>query len=191
MPLTCDEDADQLPRLPLVSGRRNRWTIAMRAPTRAAAVAAVPALFQRWHGIMGGNIGEPEVLDQVPPSDTLPTPPALDVRQPIQLVGVEFDYQGPSSMRWPTLVQRRRERVDPLCPVNPVDAMVVGISTRDLPPLEGDDLVKSPREANEDPFGIDLPDVVDHLVPSAPSLAALGLLGAAAFAFLFWLSARR
>lgn len=152
MPLSCDAPA-LTERLPLFPGKRQVWVIAVRAATRADAVASLDELFERWHGLFPGPIGAPGAFSQLPRIDGGPERPALAVREPTQLLGVTFDYRGTAdSMRWPTLVQRRRERVDPLCPVDPVDAMPIRIQTNaaDLPDAQGDETVGPPEGARDD-----------------------------------------
>jgi hypothetical protein len=144
MPLVCEPhiaEAD-LPRLPLFPGQSQHWSLALRQ-TGPDVEARVIQILRTWLPLFGGPVSEPRIagtedlpgaVDRLPPLAGV-EPPAIEVRDPATLISVRFDYLGPAtSMRWPTFVQRRRERVDPLCPMRIVDATPVAVG-RALPLL--------------------------------------------------------
>lgn len=183
MPFKCESTVspEELPRLPLFPGQRQRWLLTLRMRdnvTQPELESAVRSLFQLWLPLFPGDIGEPELVDaENGPTSTLAAPPSLGLRAPQQTVAVEFDYLGPSTeMRWPTLVQRRRERIDPLCPMSPVDVMPIGVAEPERE-ADGDDLLHGAPPVNEDPLDLGLGpiDTAKFKLNLGIGLAAIGL----------------
>lgn len=187
MALKCEPaiPAEQLPRLPLPIGRQ-RWVLDIRAredATESEVLRAVRNVMQAWLPLFEGRPGEPTLFD---PEDAegeppLAEPPPLTVRAPVRRVGVEFDWHGPGSdMRWPTFAQRRRQRIDPLCPIQNVDAMPVLVLSGGE--LADDEPLETPPDHFTDPLDLGLgpvdPDAIRRALRVTFGSAALigGLL---------------
>lgn len=188
MALKCEPaiPADQLPRLPLPVGRQ-RWLIWLRARTDATdaeVLRAVRNVMQAWLPLFEGRPGEPTLFDpkEAEGEAEQATPPALTVREPSRVVGVEFDWEGPGEdMRWPTFAQRRRERIDPLCPIAHPDAMPIAVlATSEL--SNDDEPLETPPDHFTDPLDLGLgpvdPDAIRRALRVTFGSAALigGLL---------------
>lgn len=161
MPLKCEStlSPDELPRMPLFPGKRQKWLIVLRARpdiTEDEREEMVRGLFQRWLPLFPGPIGEPEVLDlDDTPASSIVQPPKLGFRGPSDTVGVAFDYMGTETeMRWPTFVARRRERIEALCPMAPTDSMPIAVVEPE-DDAEGDEALEPrPNPNAPDPFDL-------------------------------------
>lgn len=149
---------EALPRMPLFPGKRQRWLMAQRTVSASEEErdAALRAVFQLWTEIIPGPISAPEVVDASEgPTSSLAQPPALGFREPSRRVAVEFDYNGSATeMRWPTHVKRRRARVDPLCPMAPIDTMPIAVEVPEGA-VEGDEVLPPLTDQTApDPFAV-------------------------------------
>lgn len=196
MALTCNPEIE-LPQLPLFPGKRQHWSLATKLGT---SPEAVKQLFQRWLPLFPGPISEPLVLGQddlpgavgrLPPVAGVEPPQGLEVRGTADLVSVRFDYLGTAnSMRWPTFVNRRRDRIDPLCPLREVDATPVAIG-------QGGVLLRAPQLEPLPPFGEDPLDLgVGPIRPPtleqlSNALLGLGLVAAAGVGAYVFFKLRR
>lgn len=164
--LTCPVDAEAFRSqntIQLHPGKLNRWAMSVRVrPDAATAEVAeyVRRLFQEWAELFPGDI-ELRRVAVATPDEGLEALAGLRaphrMRQPQRAVLVEFAYDGGAGrMPLPTFVQRRRERVDPLCPVLPFDASPWAA----LPPGGGAEVtvpVRAPNRGARDPWDLGLP----------------------------------
>lgn len=170
-------------RLPLFPGRVQRWEVVVRAPDEDIALERLRVAMQRWQLLVEGRFGEPTVVQAGAGDETVVAraPAQLQVRQGQLVLRVVFPYDGEGeSMAWPTFSQRRRERIDPLCPEPPLTAFPLRILTpggaagdfaglppfRAIPPLTG--------------FNPGLPPPSDWVATLAPFAAGAGIL------YLLW-----
>jgi hypothetical protein len=152
--------------------------------TEDDVLRAVTNVMQAWLPLFEGRPGAPTLFDaeDAEGEPVLAEPPPLNVRAPVRRVGVEFDWEGPGdSMRWPTFAQRRRERIDPLCPIRNVDAMpVLVLSQGEL--SADDEPLEPPPKHFKDPLDAGLgpvdPDAIKRALRVSFGSAALigGLL---------------
>lgn len=162
MALICDSTIDPatLPRLPVFGNQANTWSVAIKGEGRPfdETQELVKRIFVSWTTLFpdGTAISEPMVFRNVTREPmTIPDPP-LQVAGIADLFGVRFNYLGPDAeIRWPTYVQRRRERIDPLCPLTEVDATVAAIA-RPLPLDPHRPLFEAPRPITDDPLDLGL-----------------------------------
>lgn len=177
----------ELPRVPLFPGKRQRWLVSYRVrpdATEGERGQALTELFRAWLPLFPGPIGPPAVVSpEDGPTSSLVQPPVLTRRGPITTTAVEFDYMGPpGTVRWPTFVARRRERIDPLCPVDPVDAILLAVAA---PEREAEDPSEGLAPApgiNDDPLGLQLNIDTDKLGRQVK--VALFIVGGAAVLYL-------
>jgi len=164
--LLCPVNADVFRRdhrIRLFPGRIQRWVMAVRAGPQAEFDALQDHLitvFRRWHELIPGKYGEPLLLPDVS-REQLAIPRLIATRAPQLTCVVEWPYAGTATeMGVPTFVLRRRDRIDPVCPVEPVDdypiaaldpgPAVNAIEFPQLPP---------PSRIDEDPLDAGLPPV--------------------------------
>lgn len=125
--LVCPVNAQQFREQHLIRlfpGSLQQWTIAVRArpdTTPADLQSLVREIFSFWQPLFPGKIESPRLtgIDVAPPAEM-----PFTVREPIRFVRAVFPYDGPATaMGLPTFVQRRRQRIEPTCPVEPFDAV--------------------------------------------------------------------
>ncbi len=178
--LRCPVDAEEFRaqnRIELFPNKRNRWLMSLRIrddATEEQVMQAVVNIFRTWVSLFPGPIQGPFVRVQAPEApnrwnsgplsrnvliDVPASTPPEQMRGPQRMVIAEFDYAGEAeSMGLPTFVQRRRERIDPTCPVPPFDAAPwaamdpPGDATRIVKPVE-------PHDRITDPFDLGLPQL--------------------------------
>lgn len=178
--LRCPVDAEEFRarnRIELFPNQRNRWLMSLRIRDDAdedEVREAVVGLFKTWVSLFPGPIQGPFVFVQDRTDPTLwhsgpltrnkrivppQAAPVEQMRGPQRMVIADFDYAGDATeMGLPTFVQRRRERIDPLCPMSPLDAAPWAAMD---PPGEATRIVKpvEPHERATDPFDLGLPQL--------------------------------
>lgn len=170
-------------RLPLFPGRVQRWEVVVHASDEDAAAEKLRIAMQRWQPLVFGRFGEPHVVEPGRGDETAiaRAPAQLQMRRGDLLLRVAFAYDGQDeSMGWPTFSQRRRERIDPLCPEPPLAAFPLRILTPGDDAGEFDAL--PPFRAIPPLVGLNpqLPKPADWLATVAPFAAGAGLL------YLLW-----
>lgn len=190
MTLRCEStiDPNSLPKLPVFGNSANSWVVAAKGTNRSIeqTTELVQRIWVSWSTLFpqGSSTSVPLVFRSVTahPIDT-PDPP-LQVAGTADVFTVRFNYNGPDAqIRWPTWVQRRRERIDPLCPLTEVDATVAAVAAPEI--LDpGRPQFEAPR-LRDDPLDLGLGPVKP---PSFPTVVTVGALVVGGFALAVLLS---
>lgn len=193
--LRCPVDAEAFRdthQLPLHPGALNSWVMGVRVAESASASEVgelVRRIFQAWLPLFPGRIQVLNVSVGKDVDGAAGVVPPFQMRGPTRVVRVDFSYDGPAtSMGWPTWVARRRERIDPLCPVQPLDTAPWIALGPGEPALVQNPLKPRPNP-NEDPIDLGLPSLDLDAIGANLSSAFSGFiwtLGALAAGVLVW-----
>lgn len=197
--LVCPVDAAafrEQHQIALFPGQLQQWVIALRArqdTTPEQLQSLVREIFSFWQPLFPGKVSEPVLaMTDVRAGQQLP----VRMRQPTRFVLVRFAYDGPATaMGAPTFVQRRRQRVEPTCPVEPLDAFPMALEPGPQAVVR-DPLKPRPRVDADDPLDLGLgpvePDAIKEFVGDALGKAALGVGVAVGGYLLFkWVTRRK
>lgn len=193
MTLRCDStiDPQSLPRLPVFGGgAQNTWVVAFKGTGRTPAQVQklFDSIWQSWSALFPpGAVSVARTIPGVPSRTIEPADPPVTVAGTADVATLLFSLEGPDgTVRWPTWVRRRRERIDPLCPLQDVDATVtaIGQPERGLPPLPR---LEQPPPPLEDPLDLGLGPVDP---PGFPSVLSVGAIAVGAIALAVLLSRR-
>jgi|SRR5690554_5361788 len=209
MALSCSPHVapEALPRLPVFPGRAQHWSVAYRGNPSIAEPLIVAAL-RSWLPLFGAGAIVSGVHVDTDPADLPGAPgqspalpgvdpsPEIGVREPVDIASLRFnlDLEGPASeIRWPTWVAARRDRIDPLCPLQFVDVTPVSVGEPSSRRLFGARLEPAPP-ALEDPLDLGLPPLpplppLPDIVERVESTAKVGLFALLAGSAL-WLFTR-
>lgn len=205
--LTCPVNRDLWAaehEIPLRPGKVQRWLVyltALRDATDDQLQAGLRGVFEYWHALFPGLVEQPTVRKATDAEiDAAQEALTMRVRSPRHVVLAEFGYQGDATtMGVPTFVRRRRDRIDPTCPIEPFDVLpVLALEPeRDADFGEGQAVEpRKPVESPDTPLGPlpNLDDIKQGVADAAKAAIPVGFLlvgGAAAAVVLYQLLQRK